>query len=364
MTSNDVVLVVAAVVLVLLAGVLAGADAALSRVSRVAVDGLVREGRRGSERLKQVVADPARYLNVALFLRIAFEITAVVLVTVVALDLAAETWQAVLVSSVSMLVISYVLVGVAPRTLGRQHAARVALFVAGPIHALASFLAPLTSLLILVGNALTPGRGFREGPFTSEAELRDLVDLAEERSLIEDDERQMIHSVFELRRHDRPRGHGAAHRHGLHRTEQDAAAGAVTRSAQRVQPDPGHRGQRGRRGRDRLPEGRHAARLRPPRGRVHRAGGVGDASGVLRPRHQAGRRAAARHAGRADAHRDRGRRVRRGCRARDHRGRPRGDRRARSPTSTTSPSGPPVEPIGDGGVPRELAPARSTSWPS
>ena len=199
MTSNDVVLLGAAVVLVLLAGVLAGADAALSRVSRVAVDQLGREGRRGSERLKQVVADPARYLNVALFLRIACEITAVVLVTVVALDLAAETWEAILVSSVSMLVISYVLVGVAPRTLGRQHAARVALLAAGPIHALASFLAPLTSLLILVGNALTPGRGFREGPFTSEAELRDLVDLAEERSLIEDEERQMIHSVFELR---------------------------------------------------------------------------------------------------------------------------------------------------------------------
>ncbi|HUW15808.1 MAG TPA: CNNM domain-containing protein, partial [Actinomycetes bacterium] len=114
MTSNDVVLLGAAVVLVLLAGVLAGADAALSRVSRVAVDQLGREGRRGSERLKQVVADPARYLNVALFLRIACEITAVVLVTVVALDLAAETWEAILVSSVSMLVISYVLVGVAP----------------------------------------------------------------------------------------------------------------------------------------------------------------------------------------------------------------------------------------------------------
>jgi CBS domain containing-hemolysin-like protein len=56
----------------------------------------------------------------------------------------------------------------------------------------------LTKLLILLGNALTPGRGFRDGPFASEAELRDLVDLAEERSLIEADERQMIHSVFEL----------------------------------------------------------------------------------------------------------------------------------------------------------------------
>ena len=59
-------------------------------------------------------------------------------------------------------------------------------------------LGPLPELLILLGNALTPGRGFREGPFTSEAELRDLVDLAEQRRVIEPDEREMIHSVFEL----------------------------------------------------------------------------------------------------------------------------------------------------------------------
>jgi CBS domain containing-hemolysin-like protein len=57
---------------------------------------------------------------------------------------------------------------------------------------------PLASLLILFGNALTPGRGFREGPFASEVELRELVDIAEERGVVEHDERQMIQSVFEL----------------------------------------------------------------------------------------------------------------------------------------------------------------------
>jgi CBS domain containing-hemolysin-like protein len=40
---------------------------------------------------------------------------------------------------------------------------------------------PAAQLLILIGNALTPGKGFRDGPFASEAELRELVDLAEER---------------------------------------------------------------------------------------------------------------------------------------------------------------------------------------
>jgi CBS domain containing-hemolysin-like protein len=45
---------------------------------------------------------------------------------------------------------------------------------------------------------ITPGRGFRDGPFSSEVELRELVDMAEERGVVESGERQMIHSVFEL----------------------------------------------------------------------------------------------------------------------------------------------------------------------
>ena len=59
-------------------------------------------------------------------------------------------------------------------------------------------LNPLASLLILIGNAVTPGRGFREGPFATQVELRELVDLAEQRGVVESGERQMIHSVFAL----------------------------------------------------------------------------------------------------------------------------------------------------------------------
>jgi len=99
---------------------------------------------------------------------------------------------------VVMVFVSYVVVGVAPRTLGRQHADAVALVGAVIFHPLARVLGPLPQLLILLGNALTPGRGFREGPFASEAELRELVDLAEENRLIEAEESRMVHSVFEL----------------------------------------------------------------------------------------------------------------------------------------------------------------------
>lgn len=197
-TSTDVWVLLAAALLVGVAGVLSAADAAINRVSRVSLETYERQGRHGVVALRKVMADPAPYVNVALFLRALARITAVVLVAMVALDAFASRWQAVLVAASVMVVIDYVVVGVAPRTLGRQHAARIALASAPVVHRLASVLSPLTKLLILIGNALTPGKGFRDGPFASEAELRDLVDLAEERSLIEDDERQMIHSVFEL----------------------------------------------------------------------------------------------------------------------------------------------------------------------
>jgi CBS domain containing-hemolysin-like protein len=59
-------------------------------------------------------------------------------------------------------------------------------------------LGPLATLLIQIGNAVTPGRGFRQGPFASQVELRELVELAEQRGVVEHDEREMINSVFAL----------------------------------------------------------------------------------------------------------------------------------------------------------------------
>ena len=97
-----------------------------------------------------------------------------------------------------MFLVLFVLVGVGPRTLGRQHSESISLATAGAVLGLGRVLGPLPRLLILIGNALTPGKGFSEGPFSSEAELREMVDLAEASSLIESGESKMIHSVFEL----------------------------------------------------------------------------------------------------------------------------------------------------------------------
>jgi CBS domain containing-hemolysin-like protein len=184
--------------LVLLAGVFAAADAALGAVSRARVEELVRAGRTGARQLAMVVADRPRYVNLLLLLRLACELAATVLVTVAMQKLVTPSWLALLTAVLVMLVVSYVLVGVGPRTVGRQHPYVTGMVLAGPVRVLSNLLSPLSRLLILVGNAITPGRGFREGPFSSEVELRELVDMASDRGVVEPGEREMIHSVFEL----------------------------------------------------------------------------------------------------------------------------------------------------------------------
>lgn len=62
----------------------------------------------------------------------------------------------------------------------------------------AIFFRPFSKLIVGIANALTPGQRFKSNIFKNEEELRDLVDQAHERGLVEEDEHEMIHSVFEL----------------------------------------------------------------------------------------------------------------------------------------------------------------------
>ena len=187
--------IISIIALLIFAGFLAASESALTSISRVVIEEI--EGKRGTALLRKYTTQPARYLNVILLVRKLCEFTATVLLAVILLRNYSSA-QAMALTVAIMVVLSYVVVGVGPRTLGKQQPHKYARYGIIVAYGLALLLGPVTKILIAVGNALTPGKGFRSGPFTSEAELRDLVDQAHERGLVESGEHEMIHSVFEL----------------------------------------------------------------------------------------------------------------------------------------------------------------------
>lgn len=184
--------------LLFFAGFLAGTESALSNLSRVFIENQSAAKSRGSRALVKFSHDPSRFLNVVLLVRKTAEFGAAALVAQIALNQLRNQREALALTVLIMVVASYVLVGVGPRTLGKQHPERWALPGAFIAVLLARVLSPVTRLLIGIGNAITPGKGFKQGPFSTEAEFRDLVDQARERGFVEEDEHEMIHSVFEL----------------------------------------------------------------------------------------------------------------------------------------------------------------------
>ncbi|CAM4105081.1 hemolysin family protein [Nocardiopsis rhodophaea] len=189
----------AAAVLTVLAAFFVSAEVAVTRTARTGIGHLVDSGRVGAGRLEAIAADPARHLNVVLLLRVVCEVLAGLALAVGFIGRFGLNWTAVALTGVLMILVDYVLIGVTPRILGRQFAGSIALASATLVAPVAVVVGPLARVLVRVGRGLTPrGKGDREGPFSSEDELRRMVDLAERGHVIDAEERQMIHSVFKL----------------------------------------------------------------------------------------------------------------------------------------------------------------------
>src|SRR6202046_3733470 len=186
-------LLLAAIALTLLAGWSASAEAALIRISRAGAKELGRGVGQGSTPLQVVLADVARYLSVLMLTRIAAELSATVLLVVVLLHWLGSGWRAFLITAAVMTAVIYVVTGLVPRSLRHRNAVRVAGAAASVLAPVVRLLGPLSRLLV------PPGSASRAGvPPGSEEDLRGLVDLLEQRRVIQPDERAMIHSVFEL----------------------------------------------------------------------------------------------------------------------------------------------------------------------
>ena len=189
---------IAAVVLIPVAGLFAALDAALSTVSVARVEEMAKDNRYGAARLARMLDARPRYINVSVLLHMLSLIGAAVLFTVVFDELIDSRAWALVTAVVVTTVAAYIVAGVGPRTLGRQHAYTLALGASTPLSVTGVVLGPVATLLVGLGNAVTPGGGFRNGPFASEIELLEIVDMARERGVVADGESRMIQSVFEL----------------------------------------------------------------------------------------------------------------------------------------------------------------------
>ncbi|MFE6994573.1 hemolysin family protein [Microbacterium sp. NPDC057659] len=189
------VLLAGAVLLVAFGGLMAAVDAAFSVSSRSDLEEMASEGRNATA-LAKIAEDPDAHVNAVAFMRVLAETTAAVLVTVALVQLLPSDWWAMLAAAVLMTGITFVLVGASPRSFGRHHADGLLRLWAPVVHGVRVVLGPLAQGLVTLGRRVTPGGG--RSTFASEEQLLSMVDEAASNDLIEEDDRDLIHSVFDF----------------------------------------------------------------------------------------------------------------------------------------------------------------------
>lgn len=188
-------LVTLAVALLVLGGVMAAMDAAITSLSKPDLEQLAAKS-RAARSIRAIADDPDTHLNAVNFVRISSETIAAAVVALAAFEATGTLGGALLTSAIVMAAASFALVGFSPRSVGRARAFQLVRVLAPLVHLIRRILAPIASLLVRLGNRVSPGRG-RLGVST-ERELLSVVDQATDSDVLEEDDRQLIRSVLEF----------------------------------------------------------------------------------------------------------------------------------------------------------------------
>ena len=186
-------------VALILCGVASAAETALTSISRIKLKNLVEEGDRQALEIERLLAEPNTFLSTILIVNSVAVIVASSMATVLALRYSA-TWGE-LISSVMISLVVLIFCEITPKTAAVQNPLRWARalirFVYGAswlLHPLVWLLGTITSFFVRIMG----GQIIHRGPFVTEEELRLLVTVGEEEGVLEEEETEMIHSIFEF----------------------------------------------------------------------------------------------------------------------------------------------------------------------
>lgn len=178
----------------------ATAETALNSLSRARIHHLASQGVSRAKALANWFEEPGIYISTVIVVRTAAIILAASLTTTLAIRLLADN-VAIALALLALFFIVVVLCQLTPKALTAMRPESVSLAIAGPMGLMATLLTPLVRLLAAVANGLLRLFGANTSPLSplvTEEELRAWVNVGEEEGIIEEDEKEMIHGIFEL----------------------------------------------------------------------------------------------------------------------------------------------------------------------
>ena len=180
-------------VLVALSAFFSAAETALFSISLDKVNRLGAETGRVHALIDRMKSDPDRFLNTILVGSTLVNVSAASLATAITLDMMPEHALAIAIGAATFVILIFG--EVFPKSVAARNATLIARVVIIPIDGLSKLLYPLVLVLNTIPRMMTR---IQRKPKLTEAELLSIVETGEEEGQIKEEERELIHNIFEL----------------------------------------------------------------------------------------------------------------------------------------------------------------------
>jgi CBS domain containing-hemolysin-like protein len=194
-------LILAIITLLTVSAIASGTEAALFTVPLGKVESFVDEKRRGSQALQRIKKDMVRAITTIVIINNVANIVGSIIVGGMAATVLADkgigpiSGVAIFSGVLTFLVIAFS--EIVPKTVGERQCDRISLLMAPIILLITKLVYPLIIMLNWVTKPFTRFGGSSIA-VTSEAEIRALTELGKQAGVIEIDESELIHNVFQL----------------------------------------------------------------------------------------------------------------------------------------------------------------------
>jgi len=185
------------VLLVVLAAFFAASEAALISISKIRARTMLERGLRRAEDVVLLLEDRNRFLTSVLVANTIVLLAADSLATYTAIKIGLP--DAAVFSTVLMTIILLLFGEIIPKTLATSDAERWSLRLAPAMRTVSWVLTPVSRAFLFTAELIVKPFGIKHPhQFVTEEDIRTLVDVGAEQRVIEDEEREMIHSVIEF----------------------------------------------------------------------------------------------------------------------------------------------------------------------
>ena len=199
MDSSQIVQFIILAILIFLSAFFSSAETALVTVNKIRMKTLADSGNKRAKRVLKVTSDSGKMLSAILIGNNIVNLSASSIATTLAVDIWGSIGAGISTGVLTFLILIFG--EVSPKTMATLKADSLSLRIASII----DFLMLIFTPVIFVINKLATGFLFLLGVdpnattnVMTEEELRTIVDVSQESGVIEDEERDMIHNVFDF----------------------------------------------------------------------------------------------------------------------------------------------------------------------